>query len=400
MTSVTDSVDCGSARVKGERLANSIVRTSMTDALRDAAALWGGMFNTPCCFQTQSAQRPILTSMEHRSYVKQHVTTSALAVAMLLTILICSMPASAQAQSETVELTLISSHQHDSEAFTQGLEMHNGLLYESTGLYGHSSLREIDPLSGQVIRQTELDESLFAEGITIVGDNIVMLTWKEGVALVFDIESMTVVANHTYSGEGWGLCYDGTHLVMSNGTSELAFRNPEDFTLNSTLRVTDQGNEVSQLNELECVGQTVYANIWGSDSIIAIDKSNGEVGLIIDVSMLAENESDDYNNVLNGIAYVPEQDAFLITGKNWTSMHLVSFGDTQDTQDEESLESPVISILKSIWPVLLITALVIFLSSMRLLSVIMHFIILMLVKRQTEQPPMPSEKEQEAGERQ
>ena len=398
MTSVADSVDCGSARVKGERLANSIVRTSMTDALRDAAALWGGMFNTPCCFQAQSAQRPILTSMEHRSYVKQHVTTSALAIAMLLTILICSMPASAQAQSETVELTLISSHQHDSEAFTQGLEMHNGLLYESTGLYGHSSLREVDPLSGQVIRQTELDESLFAEGITIVGDNIVMLTWKEGVALVFDIESMTVVANHTYAGEGWGLCYDGTHLVMSNGTSELAFRNPEDFTLTSTLRVTDQGNEVSQLNELECVGQTVYANIWGSDSIIAIDKSNGEVGLTIDVSMLAENESDGYNNVLNGIAYVPEQDAFLITGKNWTSMHLVSFGDTQDTQDEESLESLGESILKSIWPVLLVTALVIFLSSMRFLSVIMQFIILMVVKRQTEQPPMPSEEEQEAGE--
>ena len=120
--------------------------------------------------------------MEHRSYVKQHITTSALAVAMLLTILICSMPASAQAQSETVGLTLISSHQHDSEAFTQGLEMHNGLLYESTGLYGHSSLREVDPLSGQVIRQTDLDESLFAEGITIVGDSIVMLTWKEGVA--------------------------------------------------------------------------------------------------------------------------------------------------------------------------------------------------------------------------
>jgi glutaminyl-peptide cyclotransferase len=401
MTSVTDSVDCGSARVKGERLANSIVRTSMTDTLWDAAALWGGMFNTPCCFQAQSAQRPILTSMEHRSYVKQHVTTSALAIAMLLTILICSMPASAQAQSETVELTLISSHQHDSEAFTQGLEMHNGLLYESTGLYGHSSLREVDPLSGQVIRQTELDESLFAEGITIVGDNIVMLTWKEGVALVFDIESMTVVANHTYAGEGWGLCYDGTHLVMSNGTSELAFRNPEDFTLTSTLRVTDQGNEVSQLNELECVGQTVYANIWGSDSIIAIDKSNGEVGLTIDVSMLAENESDGYNNVLNGIAYVPEQDAFLITGKNWTSMHLVSFGDTQDTQDtqdEESLESLGESILKSIWPVLLVTALVIFLSSMRFLSVIMQFIILMVVKRQTEQPPMPSEEEQEAGE--
>ena len=170
-----------------------------------------------------------------------------------------------------------------------------------------------------------------------------------------------------------------------NGPSELGCRNPEDLTLTSTLRVTDKGNEVSQLNELECVGQTVYANIWGSDSIIAINKSNGEVGLTIDASMLAENESDGYNDVLNGIAYVSEQDSFLVTGKNWTSMQLVSFGDTHDTQDEESLESPVISILKSIWPVLLITALVIFLSSMRLLSVIMHFIILMLVKRKTEQ---------------
>ena len=332
--------------------------------------------------------------------MKQHVTAPALAVAMLLAVLMCSLPASAQAQSETVELVLISSHQHDSEAFTQGLEMHEGLLYESTGLYGHSSLREVDPLSGQVIRQTELDESLFAEGITVVGDNIVMLTWKEGVALVFDIESLTVITNHTYSGEGWGLCYDGTHLVMSNGTSELAFRNPEDFTLASTLRVTDQGNEVSMLNELECVGQTVYANVWGSDSIIAIDKSTGEVGLTIDASMLTENQSDGYNNVLNGIAYVSEQDAFLITGKNWTSMHLVSFGDTQDTQDEESLESMAISILKSIWPVLLIAVLVVFLSSLRLLSTIMQFLILMVVKRQTEQPPMPSEEKQEAGERQ
>ena len=332
--------------------------------------------------------------------MKQHVTAPALAVAMLLAVLTCSMPASAQAQSETVELVLISSHQHDSEAFTQGLEMHDGSLYESTGLYGHSSLREVDPLSGQVIRQTELDESLFAEGITVVGDSIVMLTWKEGVALVFDIESLTVIANHTYSGEGWGLCYDGTHLVMSNGTSELAFRNPEDFTLVSILRVTDQGNEVSLLNELECVGQTVYANVWGSDSIIAIDKSTGEVGLTIDASMFAENESDGYNDVLNGIAYVSEQDAFLITGKNWTSMHLVLFGDTQDTQEEGPLESLTISLLKSIWPVLLIAVLVIFLSSIRFLSMIMQFLILMVVKRQTEQPPMPSEEKQEAGERQ
>ena len=162
--------------------------------------------------------------------------------------------------------------------------------------------------------------------------------------------------------------------------------------------MTDQGNEVSLLNELECVGQTVYANVWGNDSIIAIDKSTGEVELTIDASMLAENESDGYNDVLNGIAYVSEQDAFLITGKNWTSMHLVSFGSAQAPEEDESQESLVSTILKSIWPVLLIAVLVIFLSSMRLLSAIIQFLILMVTKRQTEQPPMPSEDEQEAGE--
>ena len=192
--------------------------------------------------------------------------------------------------------------------------MHDGSLYESTGLYGNSSLREVDPTTGEVVRQVNLDESLFAEGMTVVGDTIVMLTWKEGLALVFDIESLGVVANHTYSGVGWGLCYDGTHLVMSNGTSELAFRDPDDFSLVSTLQVTDQLGEVGLLNELECVGDRVYANVWGSDSIIAIDKATGEVSLTIDASILAENESDGYNDVMNGIAYVPEQNAFLITG--------------------------------------------------------------------------------------
>ena len=316
--------------------------------------------------------------------------------AVLLTVLVCSHPVAAQEQSETVDLILISSHQHDSQAFTQGLEMHDGSLYESTGLYGNSSLREVDPTTGEVVRQVNLDESLFAEGITVVGETIVMLTWKEGLALVFDIESLGVVANHTYSGEGWGLCYDGTHLVMSNGTSELAFRDPDDFSLVSTLQVTDQLGEVSLLNELECVEDRVYANVWGSDSIIAIDTATGEVSLTIDASILAENESDGYNDVMNGIAYVPEQDAFLITGKNWTSMHLVSFGATQAPQ-EESSESIPLSILKSIWPVLLIAVMVVFLSSMRLLSAIMQFLMMLLFKRQAEQPPLPSEGEQEAG---
>ena len=183
---------------------------------------------------------------------------------------------------------------------------------------------------------------------------------------------------------------------MSNGTSELAFRDPDDFSLVSTLQVTDQLGEVSLLNELECVEDRVYANVWGSDSIIAIDKATGEVSLTIDASILAENESDGYNDVMNGIAYVPEQNAFLITGKNWTSMHLVAFGATQAPQQESS-ESIPLSILKSIWPVLLIAVMVVFLSSMRLLSAIMQFLMMLLFKRQAEQPPLPSEGEQGAG---
>ena len=224
-----------------------------------------------------------------------------------------------------------------------------------------------------------------------------MLTWREEIALVFDIGTFEVIANHTYSGEGWGLCYDGNHLVMSNGTSDLTFRNPSDFSVEATLPVTDQGIKVDLLNELECVGQTVYANVWGSDSIIAIDKTTGEVRSTIDASILAENESDGYNDVLNGIAYFPERDAFLITGKNWTSMHLVSFENPQTPSNDISEPLPL-SILKGILPVLLIAAAVIILSSMRLLSAIMRFFVLMFARRQTEQPPAPSEEWQEGGE--
>jgi glutaminyl-peptide cyclotransferase len=213
--------------------------------------------------------------------------------------------------------------------------MHDGSLYESTGLYGHSSLREVDPASGEVLRQTQLEESLFGEGITVVGDTIVMLTWREEVALVFDIETFEVVGNHTYSGEGWGLCNDGTSLVMSNGTSELAFRDPEDFTVQSTLLVTLDGQQTNLLNELECVGGMIYANVWRSDLILAINSTSGAVEFTVDASQLAALESGPSKGVLNGIAYFAESDAFLVTGKNWTSMHLVSFESGQEPVEDD-----------------------------------------------------------------
>ncbi|MEE3269949.1 MAG: glutaminyl-peptide cyclotransferase [Candidatus Thermoplasmatota archaeon] len=310
--------------------------------------------------------------------------TSRLATLLIGVLLLCSnLPASAQ--TPTTEMTVISTHSHDPSAFTQGLEMHDGFLYESTGLYGNSSLRQVDPVSGEVLRITMLGEAYFGEGLTIVNDSIYVLTWKQGKALVFDIDSFNLVANFSYSGEGWGLCFDGTHLVMSNGTSELSFRNPTDFSTVSTVKVRDGGVEVDLLNELECVGETVYANVWGSDLIVAIEKSSGTVIQTIDASFLSIGEPDDPNAVLNGIAYVVDSDAFLLTGKNWSSMHLVNLESEEQVNESES-NSLVMSIMGTIWPVLLFAALIIFLSSMRLLGTFMQFLILLVTKRQTEQP--------------
>ena len=305
--------------------------------------------------------------------------------ALLIGALFLFSPSSVSALNSTTEMTLISTHSHDPSAFTQGLEMHDGYLYESTGLYGHSSLRQVDPSSGEVLRMKMLDETYFGEGITIVNDSIYMLTWKQGKALVFDIDTFDLVANLSYSGEGWGLCFDGTHLVMSNGTSELTIREPADFSIISTLTVSDGGVEVEKLNELECVGDSVYANIWGSNLIVAIDISSGDVLQTVDASSLSQGEPDDPNAVLNGIAYVAESEAFLLTGKNWSSMHLVTF-DSEEQVSKSDSDNLIVTILGAVWPVFLIAALIIFLSSMRLLSAIMQFLILLVTKRQNEQP--------------
>ncbi len=323
--------------------------------------------------------------MEHRSYVGGRIVANSRLAALLIGALLLFSPYSVSAQSSTTEMTLISTHSHDPSAFTQGLEMHDGFLYESTGLYGHSSLRQVDPSSGEVLRMTMLDETYFGEGITIVNDSIYMLTWKQGKALVFDIDTFDLVANLSYSGEGWGLCFDGTHLVMSNGTSELSIREPADFSIISTLSVSDGGAEVGMLNELECVGDKVYANIWRSNLIVSIDISSGEVLQTVDASSLSQGEPDDHNAVLNGIAYVAESEGFLLTGKNWSSMHLVSFGFEEQVSKSDS-ENLIVTILGAVWPVFLIAALIIFLSSIRLLSAIMQFLILLVIKRQNEQP--------------
>ena len=226
------------------------------------------------------------------------------------------------------EIVLLSEHYHDNEAFTQGLEMHNGSIYESTGLYGSSSLREVDPWSGQVIRSVSLNETIFSEGITVYNDTIIMLTWKSEVAYVFDIKNLTIVSSFSYQGEGWGICYDGKYLIMSNGTSSISIRDPNSFNVLRVVTVTDAlGNRINKINELECVttaeGPRVLANIWQDDRIILFDPSNGSLLGDFDASSISEKNSNGINNVLNGIAHHNSSE-FWITGKNWSSMYLVS----------------------------------------------------------------------------
>ena len=177
--------------------------------------------------------------------------------------------------------------EHDPTAFTQGLEMHDGNLYESTGAPGNrsSSIRELDRDTGRVLRRKQITEDVFAEGLTFYNDQIYQLTWQDGVAFVRVPDDLSETRRFTYTGEGWGVCYNGSTLVMSDGTAELHFRDPATFQrIGNPVTVTMRGEELAALNELECVGTSVYANVWQTDIIVKIDLVTGHVTAIADAS--------------------------------------------------------------------------------------------------------------------
>ncbi len=245
-------------------------------------------------------------------------------------------PGLAAAQSEnpmtqpvqTLAVEVIAVRDHDPSAFTQGLFLHDGLFYESTGRYGESTVRAVDPMTGEVQQQVEVPEQYFGEGLALVDDRLIQLTWKENTALVYDRATFEQVGTFEYEGEGWGLCYDGAWLYMTDGTPFIDLRDPETFELVFSGAVTLQGQPVGNLNELECVGDYLYANVWQTDYIVQIDKSNGVVVAVIDASDLLTQEERaglEPGAVLNGIAYDAESDVFLITGKLWPKMFEVRF---------------------------------------------------------------------------
>ncbi|MCS7301015.1 MAG: glutaminyl-peptide cyclotransferase [Fimbriimonadales bacterium] len=214
---------------------------------------------------------------------------------------------------------IVNTFPHDRNAFTQGLEFHNGFLYESTGLYGQSSLRKVELRTGRVLQIHRLPREYFAEGATIFGDRIYQLTWQNGVCFVYDLSSFRQVKQFRYDGEGWGLTNDGKHLIMSDGSETITFRDPETFAEVRKITVRAQGKPVIYLNELEYIEGEIWANIWHSDMIARIDPQTGLVKAWIDMEGLPVNNRG-IEDVLNGIAYDRQNKRIFVTGKNWSKL--------------------------------------------------------------------------------
>lgn len=217
---------------------------------------------------------------------------------------------------------VIETYPHARDAFTQGLFFDGDALYESTGQYGQSSLRHVDLSSGKIIRQTDLPQSFFGEGSAIVDGDIFMLSWREGAAFRYGADDFTLKNSYSYDGEGWGLTYDGESLVMSDGTPQLRFIDPETFIETRRLEVTLRGKPLKQLNELEWIDDKIYANVWKTNALVQIDPDSGEVTGIVDLRGLLD--ANDYvpneTDVLNGIAHAGEDGVLYVTGKYWPKL--------------------------------------------------------------------------------
>jgi glutaminyl-peptide cyclotransferase len=220
---------------------------------------------------------------------------------------------------------VLTTYAHDPAAYTQGLLWHAGYLFESTGQYGESRLRRVDLGSGEVVQERDLPDSVFGEGLSRVGDRLVQLTWRAGRAWVYDLETFRLVDEMAYETEGWGLCYDGAWLWLSDGTHRLIKHDAQTFDRLGELEVTSGGRPQSRLNELECAEGWIYANIYGSDDIVQIDPLTGEVTAIIDASGLLTPAERLNTDVLNGIAYDPSKEVFYLTGKYWPRLFEVVF---------------------------------------------------------------------------
>ena len=212
---------------------------------------------------------------------------------------------------------IVKIYPHDRAAFTQGLVFLDGIFYEGTGLNGRSSIRKVKLESGEVLKIQNLDAQYFGEGIAVVGDELIQLTWQSGIGFVYDKNTFERKRTFTYTGEGWGLTYDGTRLIMSDGTPSIRFLDPKTLKETGRLEVKDGRLPVDDINELEMVKGELFANIWSSDRIARIDPKTGQVIGWIDLTGILDPRDRVNIDVLNGIAYDAAGDRLFVTGKQW-----------------------------------------------------------------------------------
>ena len=251
-------------------------------------------------------------------------------------------------RAESLVVVVHDNVSHDSNAYTQGLEFYQGRLFESTGLYNESTLREVNLSTGEVLRSIDLNASEFGEGMTFVDNEIIQLTWKEGIAHRYDMETFDEIANYTYEGEGWGLVYDGTHLIMSNRTDVLTIRNATTFEVEGTLNVTRNGQPLPMINEMEMFEGLLLANIYQTEEIVGIDLGSGVVVLNIDASELRPNGT----GVMNGIAFDSTTGSLWVTGKNWPTMYNITFTEPEiPSQPNPDIDTPDSSTSSNVDPI-------------------------------------------------
>jgi glutaminyl-peptide cyclotransferase len=243
----------------------------------------------------------------------------------MLALAVTMLTGCAASTAQQLHVQILAVLPHDPSMYTEGLEIHNGVLYEGSGLAGQSRLLATALASGAVLRKATLPADLFGEGLTVTDDRLWQLTWTSGIAIERDPATLAQRRRVTYPGQGWGLCHDDHRLVMSDGSNRLTFRDPESFAPSGQLEVRLDGEPVRQLNELECAGGVIWANVFETDRIVRINPSTGAVTGVVDASGLLGTQPQPAGDVLNGIASIPGTDEFLITGKHWPSLFRVRF---------------------------------------------------------------------------
>lgn len=249
----------------------------------------------------------------------------------LVAVMACAPATVAQRRPAPVHgFTVVATFPHDQTAFTQGLVCADGEFYESTGLNGESSLRRVEIATGKVLQQIDLPRQYFAEGLALVGDELLQLTWRSRIGFVYDRKTFKQTRTFPYETEGWGIAYDGTsRLVMSDGSDTLTFLDPKTRALTKTLRVSDAGVPVSNLNELEWVEGEIWANVWTTDRLARISPNTGEVASWVNLdSLWPRGRRRPPADVMNGIAYDPARRRIFVTGKKWPLVYQIRVNGT------------------------------------------------------------------------